>query len=135
MQAFAVLASDGSIHTWGDANFGGTTVAVDPLPKAVALYSTQVTQGYHRLQCIGVAACNAWGWGVHWCSTLLPRASRTAYSLTTYLLTTHLLTTHYSLLTICYLFTVRLRRTPRGRRRRRMGRRQQRWPHPAREGE
>ena len=43
MQAFAVLASDGSIHTWGDANFGGTTVAVDPLPKAVALYSTQVT--------------------------------------------------------------------------------------------
>ena len=45
-QAFAVLASDGSIHTWGDANFGGTTVAVDPLPKAVALYSTQVTQGY-----------------------------------------------------------------------------------------
>ena len=57
-QAFAVLASDGSVHTWGDANFGGTTVSVDPLPKAVALYSTQVTQG-RRLQCIGAAASYA----------------------------------------------------------------------------
>ena len=61
-QAFAVLASDGSIHAWGDANFGGTTVAVDPLlkaVKAVALYSTQVTLG-HRLptlrECVGAAA-------------------------------------------------------------------------------
>eukprot|EP00964_Phaeocystis_antarctica_P034197 scaffold19428_cov63-Phaeocystis_antarctica.AAC.9 len=57
MQAFAVLASDGSIHTWGDANFGGTTVAVDPLPKAVALYSTQYAFAA-RLEDGGVVA---WG--------------------------------------------------------------------------
>lgn len=56
-QAFAVLASDGSIHTWGDANFGGTTVAVDPLPKAVALYSTQYAFAA-RLESGGVVA---WG--------------------------------------------------------------------------
>ena len=62
-QAFAVLASDGSIHAWGDKNFGGTTVEVDTIlaegPKAVALYSTQVTPG-HRLptqrDCVGAAA-------------------------------------------------------------------------------
>ena len=62
-QAFAVLASDGSIHAWGDKNFGGTTVEVDTIlaegPKAVALYSTQVTPG-HRLptqrECVGAAA-------------------------------------------------------------------------------
>ena len=67
MQAFAVLASDGSIHTWGDANFGGTTVAVDPLPKAVALYSTQVTDTSlpSTAMCIGAAVCYAWCWGVH----------------------------------------------------------------------
>ena len=60
-QAFAVLASDGSIHAWGDKNFGGTTVEVDTIlaegPKAVALYSTQYACAA-RLEVGGVVA---WG--------------------------------------------------------------------------